>query len=194
MNDMKSVIYIRTSTKSQKIDIQLSPLLSLAKRSEYEIVDIIKDEGVSGKTLGASRNGMNKLLKMVQRKEIDVILSYSVDRLGRKLSDIITLTETLNEKGVGLIVYKNGIDTTTTYGKHLLSFFGLIAEMERDFINSRSREGQEIARSKGKQIGRSKISKRNIEKIIELREKNFSMGQIATELSLSKGTIHKYLT
>ena len=73
---MKSVIYARTSTKDQKLDIQIDALNELSKRMNYQLVDTIIDEGVSGGKLGMNREGMKRLLQMVNRKEIDVVLNW----------------------------------------------------------------------------------------------------------------------
>ena len=128
---MRAVIYTRTSTNKQSTAMQLEPLQTLVERSGYELVEIIEDEGVSGTILGNNRNGMSRLMQMVNRKEIDVVCVYSVDRIGRKLTDVLSIAEQLNEKGVGLVIHKNGIDTTTTHGKHLLSFILCVNELDK---------------------------------------------------------------
>jgi DNA invertase Pin-like site-specific DNA recombinase len=186
---MRAVIYTRTSTSRQSTAMQLAPLKTLVERSGYELVEIIEDEGVSGTIRGNNRDGMNKLMMMVNRREVDVVCVYSVDRIGRKLTDILSIAEHLNEKGVGLVIHKNGIDTTTTHGKHMLSFFALIAEMERDFITSRIADGMAVAKSKGKQIGRRSISNKTKQEIISLREQGMSMNKIAKELSVGNSQV-----
>ena len=169
--------------------MQLEPLQTLVERSGYELVEIIEDEGVSGTVLGNNRNGMSRVMQMVNRREVDVVCVYSVDRIGRKLTDVLSIAEQLNEKGVGLVIHKNGIDTTTTHGKHLLSFFALIAEMERDFISSRIADGMAVAKTKGKRIGRKPISDETIQKIVSLREQGYSMNRIAKDLSVGNSQV-----
>jgi len=186
---MRAVIYARTSTRQQKLDMQIDILQKLVDRCGYELVEIIEDGGVSGTIRGASREGMGRLMKMVQRREIDVVLVYSVDRIGRKLTDILSIAEHLSEKGVGLIIHKNGIDTLTTHGKHLLSFFALIAEMERDFISSRIADGMAVAKSKNKRIGRRPISTTKKEQVIHLRKQGMSMNKIAKQLSVGNSQV-----
>ena len=186
---MRAVIYTRTSTNKQSTGSQLEPLKTLVERSGYELVEIIEDEGVSGTILGNNRNGMSRLMHMVNRREIDIVCVYSVDRIGRKLADVLSIAEQLNEKGVGLVIHKNGIDTTTTHGKHLLSFFALIAEMERDFISSRIVDGVAVAKAKGKQIGRKPITEEKIQKIVSLRKQGYSMNRIAKDLSVGNSQV-----
>jgi len=186
---MRAVIYTRTSTKSQKTDMQLDALHTLVERNGYDLIDTIEDVGVSGTVLGSNRVGMQKLMKMVQRRDIDVVCVYSVDRIGRKLTDILSIAENLNDKGVGLVIHKNGIDTTTTTGRHLLSFFALIAEMERDFIASRIADGMAAAKLKNKQIGRKPLSDTSKQKVITLRKQGMSMNKIAKELSVGNSQV-----
>ena len=186
---MRAVIYTRTSTSSQRTDMQLDALNELVKRSGYELVDTIEDCGVSGTIIGSKRDGMKRLMKMVQRREVDVVCVYSVDRIGRKLTDILNISEQLNEKDVGLIIHKNGIDTTTTHGRHLLSFFALIAEIERDFISSRIADGIASAKSKGVKFGRKPISNDTKQKVIHLRKQGMSMNRISKQLSVGNSQV-----
>ena len=188
---MRAVIYTRTSCSAQSTGIQLEALNEMVKRSGYDLVDTIQDEGVSGTKRGTDRSGMKKVMMMVNQRKVDVVLVYSVDRIGRKLSDIISIAEQFSDKGVGLIIHKNGIDTTTAHGKHLLNFFALIAEMERDFIASRVADGVALARSKGKQIGRAKTSKEKEQQIINLRKQNIGMLKIAKIVGVGSGTVQR---
>ena len=188
---MRAVIYTRTSTNKQSTGSQLEPLKTLVLNHGYELVDIIEDIGISGTILGKNRNGMARVMEMVNRKEVDVVCVYSVDRIGRKITDILSIAEQLTEKGVGLVIHKNGIDTTTTHGKHLLSFFALIAEMERDFIASRIADGMEVARAKGKVIGRKPTSINTKKEIISLRQQGMSMNKIAKKMSVGNGVVHR---
>jgi DNA invertase Pin-like site-specific DNA recombinase len=188
---MRAVIYSRTSTSAQSTGIQLKALNEMVKRSGYDLVDTIQDEGVSGTRRGSDRSGMKKVMMMVNQRLVDVVLVYSVDRIGRKLSDVISIAEQFQDKGVGLIIHKNGIDTTTSHGKHLLNFFALIAEMEKDFIISRVQDGMALARSKGKQIGRAKISDDLETQIINLRKKNIGMVKIGKMLGVGTGTVQR---
>jgi len=188
---MKAVIYTRTSTNGQRTDIQLDALHALVKRSEYDLVEVIEDCGVSGTILGRKREGMAKLMKMVRNREIDVVLVYSVDRIGRKLTDILSIAEHLTENNVGLIIHKNGINTTTTYGRHTLSFFALIAEMERDFIASRISDGMQSAKLKGKKFGRKPISNDKKQKVISLRQQGMSMNKIAKQVGVGNSQVLK---
>ena len=192
-NTMKAIIYSRVSSVHQDVEMQNDILIDLCKKMEYELVEIIEDKAVSGGVKGRDRKGMNKLLKMVTKREVDVVLVYSVDRLGRKLSDVLQMAEMFAENKVGLVIHKNGINTTTTYGKHMLSFFALIAEMEKDFINSRIKDGIALAIKKGKQIGRKKVSLSISKEILLLRSQGKGINSIAKTLSVGNSTIQRVI-
>ena len=131
------------------------------------------------------------MMEMVNRRDLDLLCVYSVDRIGRKIGDIISLVEELNEKGVGLVIHKNGIDTTTSYGKTLLSFFALVAQMERDFIASRISDGIAASKAKGKVFGRKRISNEKIDAIRKLRKQGKGMNYIAKQLSVGNSQVHR---
>ena len=190
---MKAVIYTRVSSSSQSVEMQIDILKTLCKKMDYYLVDTIANKAVSGSKLGRDRKGMSQLLKMVNKREIDVVLVYSVDRIGRKLSDVISIAENFAEKGVGLVIHKNGIDTTTSMGKHLLNFFALVAEMEKDFITSRVRDGMALAKKKGTQIGRKKLSKSISLEILSLRSQGKGINLIAKTLGVGNGSVARVI-
>ena len=186
---MRAVIYTRTSTKQQRTDMQLDALHTLVKNSNYELVDVIEDVAVSGGKNGRSRVGMAQLMEMVNRREVDVVCVYSVDRIGRDMSDILSLVQELDQKGVGLVIHKNAIDTSTAQGKILVGFFALVAQMEKDMNNSRVRDGVAAARAKGKQIGRKPLSAKKLNEIRELRRQGKGMNFIAKHLSVGNSQV-----
>ena len=186
---MRAVIYTRTSTKQQRSDMQLDALRALVKNSNYELVGVIEDVGVSGGKKGRSRAGMSQLMEMVNRREVDVVCVYSVDRIGRQMSDVLSLVEELDQKGVGLVIHKNAIDTSTAFGKTLVGFFAVVAQMEKDLNNSRVRDGVATARAKGKQIGRTPLSAAKLNEIRELRRQGKGMNFIAKHLSVGNSQV-----
>jgi len=186
---MRAVIYTRTSHRRQQTDIQLEALHTLVERSGYELIEVIEDLGISGGKKGRDRTGMRHLMEMVNRREVDVVCVYSVDRIGRNLADVVCLVEELNQKGVGLIIHKNAIDSTTDMGKILVGFFALVAQMEKDFNNARVRDGVAVARAKGKQIGTKKISLQKERQIIEMRRQGSGMNLIARQLCVGNSQV-----
>ncbi len=99
---MKRVaIYLRVSTDKQTTDNQRRELEGVAARSGWQVIQIYKDEGVSGAKGRDKRPGLDAMMKGVNRKEFDMVAAWSVDRLGRSLTDLLSILQGLHEKGVG---------------------------------------------------------------------------------------------
>ena len=188
---MRAVIYTRTSTSQQRNDMQLEALHNVVKNSNYELIDVIEDVGVSGRKDRNKRAGMKKLMQLVAHREVDVVCVYSVDRLGRNMADVISIVEEIDSRGVSLIIHKQGIATHTPQGKILVGFFALVAQMEADFIASRVADGMAVAKSKGVVFGRPKMSPQKQQEIIRLRKEGFSMNNIAKQLNVGNSQVHR---
>jgi DNA invertase Pin-like site-specific DNA recombinase len=77
----------------------------------------------------------------VNAQEFDMVASWSVDRLGRSLTDLLSILQGLHEKGVGLFLHQQGLDTTTIAGKAMFQMLGVFAEFERGIIRERVNAG-----------------------------------------------------
>ena len=188
---MRAVIYTRTSTSQQRNDMQLEALHNVVKNSNYQLIDVIEDDGVSGKKDRNKRAGMKKLMQLVAHREVDVVCVYSCDRLGRNMADVISIVEEIDSRGVSLIIHKQGLATHTPQGKILVGFFALMAQMEADFIASRVADGMAVAKSKGVVFGRPKMSPQKQQEIIRLRKEGFSMNNIAKQLNVGNSQVHR---
>ena len=173
--------YARVSTTGQKLDVQLNALQARGCTKIYQ-------EKRSGKT--ADRPELQKMLDYVREGEAIVITK--LDRLGRSVADLANISKQLDEKGVGLIVIDQGIDTTTPHGKLMFHMIAAVAEFELSLRYERQMEGIADAQRKGVKFGRKKTLDR--ERIHQLRESGLSMAKIAAELSFSKGAVHKVLS
>ena len=77
------------------------------------------------------------MLKAVNAREFDMVASWSVDRLGRSLTDLLSILQNLRDKCVDLFLHQQGLDTSTTAGKAMLQMLGVFAEFERGIIRER---------------------------------------------------------
>src|SRR6267378_4065602 len=135
---MKRVaIYIRVSTSKQDTDNQRRELEAVADRSGWKVVKVYEDAGISGAKGRDLRPGLDAMMKAVNAKEFDMVASWSVDRLGRSLTDLLSILQGLHEKGVGLFLHQQGLDTSTTAGKAMFQMLGVFAEFERGIIRER---------------------------------------------------------
>lgn len=140
--------YVRVSTEEQKTIRQEVIMRELG-------VDKVYKEKVSGK----SQIGREELEKMLQFvREGDVVVVESISRIARNTKDLLEIVERLREKGVNFTSRKEQIDTNTPAGQFMLTVFGAMAQLEREYILDRQREGIEIARQNGKYKGRKPIA------------------------------------
>ena len=86
-----------------------------------------------------------------------MVLVWSVDRLGRSLTDLVGLLNELHAKRIDLYLHRQGVDTTTPAGKMLFQMLGVFAEFERSLIQERVRAGLARARAQGVRLGRPRI-------------------------------------
>ena len=185
---MKTAIYARVSTDEQTTDNQVIELKKVAERNGWEIETIYADT-ISGAK--SKRPQLDKLMKSIMRKEIDMVMVWSVDRLGRSLQHLTTLLSDIHSKGVDLYLHQQGIDTTTPSGKMMFQLCGVFAEFERSLIRERVLAGLERARSQGKRLGRPPVPPITVTKIKRLREEGLSLRKIAKQVGLSTSKVHQ---
>jgi DNA invertase Pin-like site-specific DNA recombinase len=154
----RAVMYLRVSTIDQTTANQERELRQVAERAGWEVVKVFKDHGVSGAKGRDKRPAFDALHKAAARREFDVVMAWSVDRLGRSLQDLIAFLSEIRAAGVDLFLHQQGLDTTTPAGKALFQMMGVFAEFERSMIQERVRAGLARARSEGKQLGRPRIA------------------------------------
>jgi DNA invertase Pin-like site-specific DNA recombinase len=140
---MAKIGYVRVSSSSQSTDRQDDAMAELG-------VDRIFVEKISGKN--SNRPELKNMLAYV--REGDTVIVADISRLARSTRDLLTIVDTLAHKNVGFISLKENIDTTTPQGRFILTIFGALAELERDNILSRQREGIDAAKARGKRLGR----------------------------------------
>jgi DNA invertase Pin-like site-specific DNA recombinase len=153
----RAVLYLRVSTVDQTTANQERELREVAARGGWEIVKVYKDHGISGAKGRDKRPAYNAMMRDAFRRQFDVVMAWSVDRLGRSLQELVTFLGELHALHVDLHLHQQGIDTTTPAGKALFQMMGVFAEFERSMIQERVRAGLARARSEGKRLGRPSL-------------------------------------
>jgi DNA invertase Pin-like site-specific DNA recombinase len=92
-------------------------LQAVAKRHGWDVVTVYKDQGISGAKGRDKRPGLDRLMQAVARREIDMVAAWSVDRLGRSLTDLLAVLQDLHAKSVDLYLHQQGLDTSTPSGR-----------------------------------------------------------------------------
>lgn len=145
------VLYTRISTFEQKSDRQTQ------NAKEYNI--IIEDK-CSGATPFFEREGGKRIEKMVSKGQVTSLFVHQIDRLGRNLLDILNTISYFNKKGICIHFIQQGLRTLNDDGtenqisKMIISILGVVAEMERNLIKERQKEGIAIAKANGIYKGR----------------------------------------
>jgi len=189
---MKVGLYLRVSTKKdQTTENQRLELERVARQRGWEIVAVFEDAGISGTKGRDKRPQFDALLKAAQRREIDMIAAWSVDRLGRSLSHLVAFLEDIRAVGCDIYLHTQGLDTSTPSGRAMFGMLSVFAEFERAMIVERVNAGLARARASGKRLGRRPVPKATEDKIIALRDAKWGMLKIAKELGIGTGTVQR---
>jgi DNA invertase Pin-like site-specific DNA recombinase len=109
----RAVLYIRVSSDRQSTANQERELREVAERSGWQIEKVYKDAGISGAKGRDRRPAFDALCKDAARRQFDVVMAWSVDRLGRSLQDLVGFLSELHALRIDLFLHQQGLDTTT---------------------------------------------------------------------------------
>ncbi len=173
--------YVRVSTTEQKTERQEVLLEDLG-------VEKIYIDKASGKT--AERPELKRMMEFV--REGDTVVVESISRFARSARDFLDLMEKLREKDVKFISKKEAIDTQVPAGRFMLTVFAAVAELEREYIRERQREGIEIAKKQGKFKGRQPGVYPGFEYLLQQnRQGNITAARAMKKLGMSKSTWYR---
>lgn len=166
----KALIFARTSKKSQNVERQISDLLEVAKKENYDVVKIIQEK-ISGSTKNEHRKGISELLTYIESHPVDYVLTTEVSRLGRSPFETHKIVEALTQKNIPIYFHSYHIVTLIKDEKghykrnplamilfHILSEFAFV---EKEILVQRIFSGLEQARKNGKILGRKVGSTEN---------------------------------
>lgn len=173
--------YIRVSTQEQNTVRQEALMESLG-------VDEVYIDRMSGKS--TDRLELKKMMEYVRQG--DTVIVESISRFARNTRDLLELVERLTAKGVEFVSKKEAIDTTTPSGKFMLTIFGAVAELEREYILQRQSEGIAIAKSQGKYKGRNPIERPNFDQVTALwRSGEITAREAMRRLDMKPSTFYR---
>ena len=137
-----------------------------------------------------SRPELQKLLEFV--REGDTVVVESISRFARNTRDLLDLVEQLTAKGVEFISKKESLDTATPSGRFVLTIFGAVAQLEREYLLQRQKEGIAIAKQEGKYKGRKPLERANQDTVItSWRNGEITAAEAMRVLQLSKTTFYR---
>ena len=180
---MALIGYARVSTEDQSLDMQLDAL-------EQRGCAKVFAEKLSGKT--KERPQLEAMLEYLRDDE-DTVVIYKLDRLGRSMRDLLEITETLANRGIGLVSIKDGIDMTTATGRLYFHLMACLSEFERDLISERTKAGLEAARARGRKGGRKAADPEKLRQAFILYDTgSLSVDDVCTMAGISRSTFFKY--
>jgi len=188
---MRAALYVRVSTNEQTTDNQIRDLQTAATQRGWELTRTYSDEGISGAKGRDRRPGLDSMLKDAARRRFDVVMVWTVDRLGRSLPDLVSSMQDLHAARVDLFILQQGLDTTTPSGRAMFGMLGVFAEFERAMIQSRILSGIARARAQGKHIGRKPIPEAKVAAIKARLSQGVGMLRVARELGVGSGTVQR---
>ena len=192
-----TLLYVRTSSFEQRTDRQLN------NSKDYKLV--IEDK-CSGAIPFFEREGGKRIQKLISKNEVSSLSVHQIDRLGRNLLDILNTIDFFNKKGICINFIQQGLKTLNDDGtenpiaKMTISILGVVAEMERNLIKERQKEGIFIAKAKGVYKGRSEgskisnldfLNKPKVKKAIEYLNNGMKGVEVSKLTGLHPNTISK---
>ena len=192
----KAAVYLRVSTQDQTTANQERELRAVAERIGYEIVEpVYRDHGIRRAKGRDKRPAFDRLCKDAARRRFDVIMAWSVDRLGRSLQDLVGFLSEIHALKVDLYLHQQGLDTATPAGKAMFQMLGVFAEFERAIIQERVRAGlrraQATGTKSGKPIGRPTVDPKLEARIRSSLRDGISYRVTARNCGVALGTVQR---
>jgi DNA invertase Pin-like site-specific DNA recombinase len=203
---MRAMGYVRVSsdeqvTKGVSLDAQEEKIRAYCKAKDWDLVEVIRDEGISAKNL--KRPGLQSILARIPKRNgkrgFDGIIVIKLDRLTRAVGDLAYLNKLFEVHRVAFIAVQEAVDTSTASGKLFHNIIACLSEWERGVISERTRDALRYKRSKGERVGEVPYGYRvtddgmtlepileeqqNLNKIRTLRESALSYSKIADHLN-----------
>ena len=183
-------LYARVSTHDQQtLPLQIRAMREYAAKRGWFIGAQIKEVGS-----GASQRELRQtLIAAAQRREIDVVLVWRLDRWGRSVADLVSTLQELQHLGVGFVSLTEALDLTTPAGRAMAGLLAVFAEFEREILRERVRVGLAQARQNGKTLGRPLSPALQSKAVRKLYRTGVSKAEIARRLQIGRTSVRRIL-
>lgn len=176
--------------QAKGLDAQLNSLKLYCEQKGITDYLVYQDFGVSGSK--ASRPGLDSMLAQARVGNISQVIVYSFSRFARSLKHLILALEEFQSLGISFVSITESMDLSTPLGKTVFSIIASIAELEREMIRDRVRNGLKAAKARGKSLGQPRKHVNSLP-FIELRNSGMTIRQIAKTLNCSTATVIRIL-
>ena len=176
--------YARVSTADQKLDLQIEAL------EKFGCIKIFTDIASGAKS---ERPGLDEALSYL--REGDTLVVWKLDRLGRSLSHLLQIIDSLSQKHIHFkSITDSAIDTSTPSGQLMLTMIAALSEFERNLIRERTKEGLAVAKARGRKGGRRPvITDQKLKKAQQLMEKGLTVREVASAIGVGKSSLYEAL-
>lgn len=198
MPTIQNIAYLRVSTDKQELNSQKMAVLEFANKEGLQVSRFV--EVVLSSRKKEQKTHLDDEIKKLSSG--DLLIVSELSRIGRSLGQIITLIDELNRRNIRFVAVKENIrlegehDTTS---KVMVAMIGLFAELERDLISQRTKDGLKRARASGKTLGRPKGKKGKSKldgkekEIASMLDKKMSKASIARYFEVSYNTMDSFI-
>jgi DNA invertase Pin-like site-specific DNA recombinase len=190
-NVIRAAIYLRVSRDDQTTENQRLVLARVAEHRGWAIVLTYEDQGISGARGRDQRPGFDQMLKDAVRRRFDILMCWSIDRLGRSVLHVANALAELDAAGVRLYCDQQGIDSSTPMGRAMIQMASVFGEQERSMLRSRVLAGLDRVRAQGKRLGRPKVSPKVENTIRKHLEAGNGILKVAALVGVGSGTVQR---
>ena len=190
-NSIRSAIYLRVSRDDQTTENQRLVLERVADHRGWTIVQTYEDQGLSGAKGRDQRPAFDQMLNDAVRRRFDVLMVWSIDRLGRSVLHVANALAELDAASVRLYCEQQGINSSTPIGRAMIQMASVFGEQERSMLRSRVLAGLERVRAQGKKLGRPKVSPKVEDAIRRHLRAGSGILKIAAMVGCGSGTVQR---
>lgn len=187
------VLYVRESRDGCSIASQLLILTEIANSRKWHVVKTYSDRNIYSTKDKQDGTSFFELRDSLTRSEFDLVMAFSIDRLGKSLQELVSFLANLHENNIDLYLHTQNVDTLTPEGNVIFSMCRIFGEYEHFIISERVTAGIKRARNHGKKLGRPRVSLEIEKKILTYRAQGIAIKPIAQTLKIGTSVVQRVL-
>jgi site-specific DNA recombinase len=183
---LKVAVYARVSTTQQELEAQIAACKRFCDYKQHEIVEVYAEKISSVK----SRPEFERLSKDLRVGIYDAVVSFRLDRLGRRARDLSLFIDEIENKGIKVLSVTENFDTSTAIGRAMREIIFIMAQLERENISEATKYRLAAIKASGKRLGQKPSSDFQVQKVKELASSGLSCRKIAKQMNISHVTVY----